>query len=70
MLGFAPKKVVQRKDLGLFRKISASIALGELWQDIRALRQGETHPLLLFLDQKNKIVFSPDFKRLYRKILL
>jgi hypothetical protein len=59
----------RRKDLGLFRKICASLVLGELLQDIQALRQGEEHPLLLFFDANEKLVFSPDFKRLYRKIL-
>lgn len=60
----------RRGDLGLFRKICASIVLGELIQDIQSLRKGEKHPLLMFLDQRNKIVFSPDFKRLYRDVLL
>ena len=57
------------QDLGLFRKISAAVVAGELLQDIQALRKGEQHPLLIFLDSTNKVVLSPDFQRLYRRIL-
>lgn len=56
--------------LGLFRKICASIVLGEIIQEIQALRFGESHPLILFLDKKNKLVLSSDFDRLYRRIVL
>ena len=57
------------KPLGLFRKVCASVVLGEIIQDIDALRKGEKHPLVIFLDHKNKLFLSPDFHRLYSQII-
>ena len=57
------------KPLGLFRKVCASIVLGEIIQDLDALRKGEKHPLVIFLDQNNKMFLSPDFHRLFSQII-
>jgi hypothetical protein len=57
------------KPLGLFRKVCASVILGEIIQDIDALRKGEKYPLIFFLDDSNKILLSADFHRLYSQIV-
>jgi hypothetical protein len=51
--------------LGLFRKVCASIVLGEIIQDIQGLRVGERNPMILFLDGKNKLILSSEFHALF-----
>jgi hypothetical protein len=62
------KKTSKVQPLGLFRKVCASIALGEILLDLQALHYGETHSLIFFLDKKNKIILSSEFYNLYRKM--
>ena len=57
------------KHMGLFRKVCASIVLGEILQDISTLQTGENHPLVIFIDDSNKVLLSADFNRLYSRII-
>lgn len=61
-----PKVAAAKKKapLGLFRKVCASIILGEILQEIEALRTGETHPMILMIDEKNKLILFPEFRTL------
>lgn len=50
--------------LGLFRKVCASIFLGEIIQEIQGLRVGERNTMILFRDATNKLILSSEFHAL------
>jgi hypothetical protein len=65
MLWYRANHTKKTPPLGLFRKICASIVVGEILQEIQGLRVGEKHPMILFLDQRNKLILSTEFHNLY-----
>jgi hypothetical protein len=55
--------------VGLFRSACASICLAELMQDVNALRFGESHPLVVFLDNQNRFIVSPEFDIMFNRVV-
>ena len=66
LLGSRPPRVPEKRSLGFFKQLCASVVLGELLNHMQALRVGDDseYPLMVYVNTNGTVVTFPTFQKL------